>query len=102
MANIHHSFPNYRDKLFTIHCLFIFSFFLFNACTPDPPPTLNYKDRQMVDSLFRVQVDSLKPLLDSICDVRFDSAVQHTVDSIIQERQSEKEKYLERLRREMK
>ena len=94
-------------QLIINNCLFfLFSFsfsfsFLFNtACTPDPPPTLNYKDRQLVDSLFRMQVDSLKPLMDSLCDLRFDSAVQHTVDSIMQERQSEIKKYLERIKNE--
>ena len=80
---------------------FLFFISLSTSCTPDPPPTLNYKDRQMVDSLFRIQVDSLKPLFDSLCDMRFDSAVQHNVDSIIEERKSEKDKYLERLRKEM-
>ena len=83
------------------YLLLTFFVFTISACTPDPPPTLNYKDRQIVDSLFRLQVDSLKPLFDSLCDVRFDSAVQRAVDSIIDERQSEKDKYLERLRREM-
>ncbi|MEO1260128.1 MAG: hypothetical protein AAFZ15_15140 [Bacteroidota bacterium] len=84
---------------------YLFLFLLFclittSACTADPPPTLNYKDRQLVDSLFRLQVDSLKPLMDSLCDLRFDSAVQHTVDSIMQERQSEIEQYLERIKSE--
>ncbi len=74
---------------------------LFSACTPDPPPTLNYKDRQFVDSLFRKEVDSLKPILDSICNLRFDSAVQVAVDSILTERQEEKEKYLERVKKEL-
>lgn len=80
--------------------LFTFYFITLSACTPDPPPTLNYKDRQLVDSLFRLQVDSIKPILDSICDLQFDSAVQHTVDSIMKERQSEIEKYLDRIKKE--
>ena len=79
----------------------LFTFYLI-ACTPDPPPTLNHKDRQLVDSLFRKEVDSLKPIIDSLCDMRYDSVVQHTVDSIMKERQSEIDKYLERLKKEMK
>ncbi|HHM21861.1 MAG TPA: hypothetical protein ENJ20_07535 [Bacteroidetes bacterium] len=71
------------------------------SCTPDPPPTLRFKDRQIVDSLFRKNVDSLKPLLDSLCDLRFDSAVRYAVDSIIREREAEKEAYLKRLKKEM-
>lgn len=89
-----------RSTFYILHFAFIIS--LVNACTPDPPPTLNYKDRQLVDSLFRREVDSLKPILDSICEIRFDSSVQAAVDSIISERQSEKEKYLERVKKEMR
>ncbi len=83
--------------------LLVFAFYLFlqTACTADPPPTLTYKDREVVDSLFRMEVDSLKPLLDSLCDMRHDSAVQHKVDSIMGERQSEIDKYLERIKSEM-
>ena len=80
---------------------FAFCIFFIAACTPDPPPTLNYKDRQFVDSLFRKEVDSLKPILDSLCDLRFDSSVQAAVDSILTERQSEKDKYLERIKKEL-
>ena len=87
-------------SIFNFQFLIFICLLLVSACTPDPPPTLNYKDRQLVDSLFRLEVDSLKPLLDSICDLRFDSAVQHTVDSLMQERQSEIEKYLERIKKE--
>lgn len=80
-----------------ICCLFLLS---LGSCTPDPPPTLNYKDRQLVDSLFRKEVDSLKPMLDSLCEVRFDSTVSVTVDSIMKERQSEIDQYLNRLKKE--
>ena len=97
----HHLFT--PPLFFYAFCFLVLSsaLFPFTSCTPDPPPTLNYKDRQIVDSLFRQQVDSLKPLLDSLCELRFDSAVQQTVDSIMSERQSEIDKYLERLKREM-
>lgn len=92
--------PILRSTFYILHFAFIIS--LVAACTPDPPPTLNYKDRQFVDSLFRREVDSLKPILDSICEIRFDSSVQAAVDSIITERESEKEKYLERVKKEMR
>jgi len=70
------------------------------ACTADPPPTLNYKDREVVDSLFRANVDTLKPMLDSFCALRHDSAVQHKVDSMMEERQSEIDRYLKRLKKD--
>lgn len=74
---------------------------LASACTADPPPTLLYKDREIIDSLFKIQVDSLRPRFDSLCNARFDSAVQFKVDSMMGERQAEIQKYLERVRREM-
>ncbi|MCB0522637.1 MAG: hypothetical protein H6577_10970 [Lewinellaceae bacterium] len=75
--------------------------FLAAACTEDPPPTLLYKDREIIDSLFKIQVDSLRPRFDSLCNARFDSAVQYKVDSIMRERQAEIQKYLERIKREI-
>jgi hypothetical protein len=79
-------------SLFIVHCS------LFIACTPDPDPVLNYKDRQFVDSLFRLAIDTLKDEYDSLCLVRYDSAVQFNVDSMMKVRKSEIEKYLERIR----
>jgi len=70
------------------------------ACTEPPPPTLAYKDREIVDSLFRKQVDSLKPLYDSACAARFDSAVQFKTDSMLKVRTAQIQKALERLRQE--
>ncbi len=84
-----------------IYFLYFMAMIFFIACTPDPDPTLNYKDRQTVDSLFRKEIDSLKPILDSLCDMRFDSAVQFTVDSIMKERQTDRDIYLERLKKKM-
>jgi hypothetical protein len=68
------------------------------ACTEEPPPTLNYKDRQLVDSLFKLQVDSLRPRYDSICNAQFDSLVKHHTDSMMDARMKEIEKYLQRIK----
>lgn len=70
------------------------------ACTEPPPPTLAYKDRELVDSLFRLSVDSLKPLYDSLCTARFDSAVQFKTDSMLKVRTNEVQQALKRLRQE--
>lgn len=70
------------------------------ACTEPPPPTLAYKDREMVDSLYRHQVDSLKPIFEKRCAARFDSAVQFKTDSMLKVRTAEIQKALERLRQE--
>jgi hypothetical protein len=70
------------------------------ACTEDPPPALSYRDRELIDSLFRLQADTLRPIYDSLCIARMDSMVNRNVDSIMQERLAEIEKYLERIKRE--
>lgn len=81
-------------------CSLAFSVAMMAACTDPPPPTLAYKDREQVDSLFRLQVDSLKPIFDSICTVRFDSAVQFKTDSMLKVRTAEIQRALDRLRQE--
>lgn len=81
-------------SLFIAHCT------LHIACTADPDPTLNYKDREIVDSLFRKQIDTLKVYYDSLCEMRFDSAVLFKTDSIMKVRESEIKRYLERIKKE--
>ncbi len=73
---------------------------MLTACTEPPPPTLAYKEREMVDSLYRMAVDSLKPMYDSLCAARFDSAVQFKTDSMIKVRTAQVQEALERLRQE--
>lgn len=73
---------------------------LSTGCTEDPPPALSYKDREVIDSLFRARVDTLRPLYDSLCVVRTDSMVKRNVDSIMQVRLGEIERYLERIKAE--
>ncbi len=70
------------------------------ACTEPPTPTLNYKERLLVDSLYNHGVDSLRPILDSLCALSFDSLVQVSADSMMQERLEEIERYLERIKGE--
>lgn len=70
------------------------------GCTDDPPPTLTYKDREMVDSLFRLQADTLRPLYDSLCTARRDSLIKSKSDSLMEERLGEIEKYLDRIKSE--
>ena len=71
------------------------------GCTEAPVPTLSYKERELVDSLFRLKVDSLRPLYDSLCTAHYDSALKFKVDSMMKVRREETQKYLDRLRKEV-
>jgi hypothetical protein len=86
-----------KNYVISLGAIFIF---VLTSCTEEPPPTLSFKEREMVDSLFRLQTDSLAPLYDSLCQAHFDSAVQSKVDSMMDERLGEIEKYLERIKKE--
>jgi len=46
--------------------------------------------RKAIDTLAAKQINILRPELDSLCDLRFDSMVAASVDSIMQVRQSER------------
>lgn len=88
-----------KNKAFRIS-FFALAAALVTACSEAPPPTLSYKEREMIDSLYRHQVDSLKPIFDSICTARFDSAVHFKTDSMVKVRNAEIQKALEQLRKE--
>lgn len=90
----------FMKKQGRIFCLLAISMALLTACTEQPAPTLAYKEREVVDSLFRQQVDSLKPLFDKRCASQFDSAVQFKTDSMLTVRTAQIQKALERLRQE--
>jgi hypothetical protein len=81
-------------------CLLAILTACLSACTEQPAPTLAFREREIVDSLYRHQVDSLKPIYDSLCAARFDSAVQFKTDSMLKVRTAEIQKALERLRQE--
>ena len=74
--------------------------FTLNACTDPPPPSLNAKDRELIDSLFRLEIKVLKPELDSLCDATFDQRVQVAVDSMLIVRRAEIERQLQRIRQQ--
>lgn len=68
------------------------------SCTEPPPPTLSYEDRNLVDSLYQEAVVLRRPLIDSVCDVRFDSLVFNYSDSLLPLRQQEIARQLQRIR----
>jgi hypothetical protein len=70
---------------------------LFSSCGEDAPLTLSWEERSFVDSLFREEVKVLKPELDSICDLHFDSLKSYYVDSLWNNRIEEIERQLQRI-----
>lgn len=73
---------------------------LFSACDDSKNRTqvkLSYQERRAIDTLYKVKVLELSPILDSLCDAHFDKSVQESIDSILSERRAEEE----RLRRKI-
>ena len=68
------------------------------ACTDPPPPSLNSKDREIIDSLYKLQVKDLKDEADSICDTQHDSLLEMYIDSMMTLRKMEIERQLQRIR----
>lgn len=81
-------------------CLFTTSLFLL-GCTPEEEVMLRSSDRVLIDSLVRKEITQIRLDVDSLCELRFDSMVRYYADSIIAERTSERDRYLERIRREL-
>ena len=54
-------------------------------------------ERGRIDTLYTAQLDSLRPLWDSMCTQRYDMAVSKAVDSIVQQRMEEEIRLRSRL-----
>lgn len=80
------------------HLFWGFVFCGLGACTDPPPPSLNSKDREIIDSLYKLQVQDLKNEADSICDSRHDSLLEVYIDSMMTLRKFEIERQLQRIR----
>jgi hypothetical protein len=56
---------------------------IIQACSPPPPPTLSFEDRDKVDSLFNIEYDKIKDTLDVLCASIKLKTIQPAVDSIL-------------------
>lgn len=56
---------------------------ILGACSPPPPPSLSFDDREKVDSLFNIEYDKIKDTLDVLCANIKLKTVQPAVDSIL-------------------
>jgi len=57
---------------------------------------ITYEERKLIDSFYRKEVALLRPQLDSLCDLRFDSLVNIAIDSIFVERKEEEKRVREK------
>lgn len=65
--------------------------FSLGACG-EPEIKLDRAARRTIDTLLNHQLDSIRPILDSLCDVKKEAFIQHAVDSIVKERKKKEER----------
>lgn len=70
-------------------CLLLF--FSLGACG-EPEIKLDRAARRTVDTLVNHQLDSIGPILDSLCDATKEEVIQQAVDSIVKERKRKEER----------
>lgn len=68
------------------------------ACGEEAPLTMTWEERSLADSLFQVEVNSLRAEMDSLCNEHFDSMKNYYIDSLWTDRIQEIQKQLERIR----
>ena len=72
-------------------CFFSILLFSLSACG-EPEIKLDRTARRTIDTLVNYQLDSISPILDSLCKTTKDDFIQHAVDSIVKERQKKEER----------
>ncbi|MEL6635980.1 MAG: hypothetical protein AAFW73_01415 [Bacteroidota bacterium] len=70
-------------------------FLLLTACVPESE-NLTPVELQRVDTLYARKVERIRPVLDSLCEVRSDSLLRTVYDSLLREREREIEQILNR------
>ena len=75
-------------------------FITFTACdnqTQNVSLRLTPTERNRIDTLYTSQLDSLRPIWDSLCDQRYPEMVASAVDSIVKQRLEEEERLRTRI-----
>lgn len=67
--------------------------------SPETGIRLTSSERIRIDSLAKKQIDSLVPILDSLCRVNEDTLIQRGLDSIIELRRREEQILRDRIKR---
>ncbi|MCB0546527.1 MAG: hypothetical protein KDD19_03010 [Phaeodactylibacter sp.] len=88
---------NVRNVLFAT-----FSAALMMACEPpeEAPIRLTSRERIQIDTLANQQIDSLRPVMDSLCEAITPEFLRRAVDSLVEVRKQEEEKLRARIQRE--
>lgn len=81
-------------------CLLLVLTFVAAACTPEKEERrvrLTLKERERVDKLVGAHMDSIRPILDSLCAVASYDRVTAATDSIVQRRLEEEARLRSRI-----
>ncbi len=75
---------------------------LLMSCEPpeEAPIRLTSRERIQIDTLANLQIDSLRPVMDSICEAAKPAFLKRSVDSLVQMRRLEEAKLRARIQRE--
>ena len=73
-------------------CLILFLSLIGIFSCGEPEIKLNRADRKSIDTLVNNQLDSISPILDSLCFEETEVIIEKAVDSIVKERQKQEER----------
>jgi len=75
-----------------IMTVLIFAILFGGSACSEPEVKLNRAARRAIDTLVNNQLDSISPILDSLCRTTRGDFIQQAVDSIVAERQKKEER----------
>jgi len=78
----------FSQQLFYFCLLLLFG---LGACG-EPEIKLDRAARRTIDTLVNYQLDSIRPILDSLCTATKEEVIQQAVDSIVRERKKKEER----------
>ena len=80
--------------------LLLLAVLLWGACNSKDTEVnlrLTPNERNRIDTIYTVRLDSLRPIWDSLCEMNYPQMVEEAVDSIVQQRLEEETRLRSRL-----
>lgn len=80
--------------------LLLLAALLWGACNSKDTEVnlrLTPNERNRIDTIYTVRLDSLRPIWDSLCELNYPQMVEEAVDSIVQQRLEEETRLRSRL-----